>query len=100
MTGATPHDAPQWLWLHAEDNVAMALSDFAEGSVIDVGGTQIVFADAVAYGHKFAVKRIPAGEPVVKFAETIGVAKRDIEVGEHAHVHNIRSLRAGGDSHA
>ncbi len=74
----------------------MALSDFSQGSAIDVGGTRIVFADDVAYGHKFAVKRIPADDPVVKFAETIGAAKRDINVGEHVHVHNIRSLRAGG----
>lgn len=95
MTGAVSPEAPQWLWLHAEDNVAMALSDFTKGSAIEVGNTRITFVDDIAYGHKFAVKRIAAEAPVIKFAETIGVAKRNIDVGEHVHVHNIRSLRAG-----
>lgn len=72
----------------------MALSDFTKGSSIDVEGNRIVFRDDVEYGHKFAVRKIPAGEPVIKFAETIGIAKRDIDVGEHAHVHNVQSLRA------
>lgn len=88
-------EAPKWLWLHEEDNVAMALSDFAAGSTVTVNGTSIVFADPVPYGHKFAVKLIGADEPVIKFAETIGAAKRAINIGEHVHVHNIRSLRGG-----
>ncbi|MEC5325778.1 UxaA family hydrolase [Aurantimonas sp. A3-2-R12] len=95
MTGAVSPEAPLWLWLHAEDNVAMALSDFTQGSAIEVGDTRITFADDIAYGHKFAVRRIAAEAPVIKFAETIGVAKRNIDVGEHVHVHNISSLRAG-----
>jgi hypothetical protein len=94
MRAATTLEPPNWLWLHAEDNVAMALSDFAKGSAIDVKGTNIVFQDSVEYGHKFAVRKIAAGEPVIKFAETIGVAKRDISIGEHVHVHNVQSLRA------
>lgn len=93
MTSAS--EAPKWLWLHEEDNVAMALSDFPAGSTIIVNGTSIVFADAVPYGHKFAVKRIGTDEPVIKFSETIGAAKRAINIGEHVHVHNFRSLRGG-----
>jgi hypothetical protein len=95
VTGAKKTPEPKkWLWLHQEDNVAMALSDFTKGSSVDVEGTKIVFKDAVAYGHKFAVKKIPTGKPVIKFAETIGVAKSDIGIGEHVHVHNVQSLRA------
>ncbi len=92
-TTATP-EPPKWLWLHDEDNVAMSLSDFARGDKVDVKGTSIVFADAVEYGHKFAVRKIAAGAPVIKFAESIGVARRDIGIGEHVHVHNVQSLRA------
>jgi len=87
--------APRWLWLHEEDNVAMALSDFAAGDTVTVNGTPVTFADAVPYGHKFAVRRIGADDAVIKFAETIGAAKRAIDIGEHVHVHNIRSLRGG-----
>jgi hypothetical protein len=94
MTASVTLEPPKWLWLHAEDNVAMALSDFTKGSSIDVDGINVVFHDDVEYGHKFALREIPTGEPVIKFAETIGVAKREIRVGEHVHVHNVQSLRA------
>lgn len=93
MTAGSAADAPQWLWLHNGDNVAMALEDFSAGASIDLGETRIVLVDAVAYGHKFAVRDIAAQKPVVKFDETIGVASRDIAAGEHVHVHNVKSLR-------
>lgn len=88
-------EAPKWLWLHEEDNVVMALSDFDPGSTVTVDGTTIVLLDIVPYGHKFAVKPIFADGLVIKFAETIGAAKRGINIGEHVHVHNIKSLRGG-----
>ena len=87
-------EANRWLWLHREDNVAVALSDFKKGDTVRVDDAEIVLADAVDYGHKFAVRPIRGGEPVVKFAETIGLAARDITAGEHVHVHNVRSTRA------
>lgn len=91
----TPAPGPKkWLWLHREDNVAMSLSDFSKGNVVQIDGSEIVLKDAVEYGHKFALKNIRAGEPIIKYAETIGVAGRDISAGEHVHVHNVKSLRA------
>ena len=68
-------------------------------NLADVGNTvaasiPIVLKDAVEYGHKFAVRNIREGQPVTKYAETIGLASRDISAGEHVHVHNVKSLRA------
>jgi altronate hydrolase len=93
MTAAAP-GAKKWLWLHREDNVAMSLFDFSKGNTVEIDGKTIVLKDPVEYGHKFAVRDLREGEPVVKFAETIGVAGRDIAAGEHVHVHNVKSLRA------
>jgi len=84
----------QWLWLHKEDNVAMALSDFAAGAALSIEGNSVTLKDAVEYGHKFSLVAIPKGEDVIKYSETIGVASRDIAAGEHVHVHNVQSLRA------
>jgi Altronate dehydratase len=74
----------------------MALADFSAGTALDLRGTPIVLADDIAYGHKFAVCPIAAGQPVIKFDETIGEASCDIAAGAHVHVHNVRSLRGGG----
>jgi len=84
----------KWLRLHHEDNVAMALADFAAGSTVEVDNAKITIKSPVEYGHKFAVTSIHEGEPVIKFAERIGVASRDIAAGEHVHVHNVKSERA------
>lgn len=41
--------------------------------------------------HKAAVKEVRAGDLVYKYCEIIGVAKKDIAVGEHVHTQNIKS---------
>ena len=94
MTTAASPEPKKALWLHKEDNVAVALSDFSKDSAVQVGGLEITLRDPVDYGHKFAVKDIRQGEPIIKYAEKIGVAGRDILCGEHVHVHNVKSLRA------
>lgn len=94
MTTPPSPEPRKWLWLHGEDNVAVALYDFSKGDVVQLADAEIALKDAIEYGHKFAVRSVREGEPVVKFAETIGVANRDISAGEHVHVHNVKSLRA------
>ena len=42
-----------------------------------------------ADGHKYARRPIKSGENVVKYGMPIGHATRDIEPGEHVHVHNL-----------
>lgn len=94
MSDTPSRDVRKWLWLHREDNVAMALADFSAGSTVEIDNTKITIKSPVEYGHKFAVTTIREGDPVIKFAERIGVASRDIAAGEHVHVHNIKSERA------
>jgi altronate dehydratase len=52
--------------------------------------------DPLAVGHKMAIRAIPAGAPVHKYGQIIGLATRDIFAGEHVHSHNL----AIGDIHA
>lgn len=94
MTDNKEPESKTWLWLHREDNVAMSLFDYRSGEVVRIDGRDIALRNPVEYGHKFALVDIAEGQPVVKYAETIGVATRDIAAGEHVHVHNVRSLRA------
>jgi altronate dehydratase small subunit len=83
------------------DNVATALKDLPEGSVartrVEDGMVEVPVAEAIPYGHKFALKTIYAGKSVVKYGEIIGSATRTIAVGQHAHVQNIESNRGRGD---
>jgi (2R)-sulfolactate sulfo-lyase subunit alpha len=47
----------------------------------------------VPIGHKVATSEIKKGDTVIKYGFDIGKAVADIKVGEHAHVHNIKTKR-------
>ena len=50
-------------------------------------------ASDIPIGHKLAIKPMKAGDTVVKYGVDIGRVVADIAVGEHAHVHNIKTKR-------
>ena len=84
-----------------KDNVATALRHLEQGNSIRVemeGFTiDVTLAQAILLGHKFALKDIEPGQPIIKYGETIGLATRKIVKGEHTHVHNVEGLRGRGD---
>ncbi len=55
----------------------------------------IVFraANNIPIGHKLAIRPMKNGDTVIKYGVDIGLAVEDIAVGEHAHVHNIKTKR-------
>ena len=50
-------------------------------------------ASDIPIGHKLAIKPMKAGDTVLKYGVDIGRVVADIAVGEHAHVHNIKTKR-------
>ena len=50
-------------------------------------------ASDIPIGHKLAIKAMQTGETVIKYGVDIGRVVADISVGEHAHVHNIKTKR-------
>ena len=82
--------------LDPADDVAVALRDVAAGTVRVRQGERIrdvVLKTPIALGHKLALRQLSAGDAVRKYGQPIGAATAPIAVGEHVHVHNLRSLR-------
>ena len=77
--------------IHPSDNVAVALADIAAGESLPFADGSVTAVEAVARGHKIALRAIAAGEPVVKYGNAIGLAKTDIAPGQWVHVHNVRT---------
>ena len=73
--------------LHEDDNIAVVMGGVSRGEEIPSFGAKA--KNAVPRGHKAAIVPIRAGAQVVKYGQIIGVAERDIEAGEHVHVHNV-----------
>ena len=47
----------------------------------------------IPIGHKLAIKALANGATVIKYGVDIGRVVAPIQVGEHAHVHNIKTKR-------
>jgi altronate dehydratase small subunit len=89
------------LIIHPDDNVATALRPLAAGEIIGVsaGGQErsVKLLQPIPFGHKFALRDIPAGENVIKYGEKIGLAAAAISRGGHVHIHNVEGSRGRGD---
>lgn len=83
-----------------EDDVAVALRPLAAGEEALVDGRIVPLRDAIAPGHKFAVVPVASGAPVHRYRAPIGVATRDIAVGDHVHTHNLRTALSGERAYA
>jgi len=82
---ATPEVSPV-LRLHPNDDVVIARRQLVSGTPLPGGVTVI---GLVPPGHKVAARAIRAGAAVRRYDQIIGFAKRDIQAGEHVHLHNL-----------
>ena len=89
------------LVVNKKDNVATALRGLESGDSVRVEvenrAVEVVLSQAIPFGHKFALKDIDCGEPIIKYGEKIGLASLKITRGEHVHLHNVEGFRGRGD---
>lgn len=79
------------LRIAAQDNVLVLLRPLSAGERVRLGGRTVLNLSPLGLGHKIAARDITAGEKIIKYGAPIGSAIRDIALGEHVHLHNIRS---------
>ncbi len=77
--------------IHPSDLVAVALTPLSAGAKIQAGEQTVTLLEDIPQGHKFALSAIPAGNPIIKYGNPIGVAKQDIPTGSWVHIHNIKT---------
>ncbi len=75
--------------LNPADPVGVAKIDLAEGMNLEQEEYRLVVRQVVPNGHKIALRAVSAGEVVRKYGQVIGVARCDIQPGEHVHTHNL-----------
>ena len=90
--------------IDTKDNVAVAIAELSAGSTISFLDPQekrytFTLHDDIPLYHKFSICAIEDGRPVIKYGQTIGLARGDIVQGAHVHLHNVASLdrRSGKD---
>jgi len=73
-------DSPRYLRLHEADNVAVIVNDggVSPGTVF---GDGLRVRDAIPQSHKVALRPIAKGEPVLRYGQVIGSARRALAEG-------------------
>lgn len=79
------------LLLSPLDNVFVLRGAIQAGEHILVRGAQVSFKERIGIGHKLARTRILTGSKVLKYGAPIGSATRDVSIGEHVHISNLKS---------
>jgi len=96
-----------FLKIHDNDNVVVALNNLPAGEIIRVQGREnsagqsgsegqegpamleITALEEIPAGHKMAIYDIPKGGEVIKYGYRIGNAKEAIRAGAWIHTHNV-----------
>ena len=82
---------PEFIHIHPEDNVAVALRAIAAGTEF-MGVTARV---DIPQGHKMALKALEANDQVMKYGFSIGHATAAITPGDWVHTHNMKTNLSG-----
>lgn len=77
------------LQLNQKDNIVCALSPLKPKQKIEIKGKEIEVLSDIPVGHKISINKIKKGDSIIKYGQIIGFANKDIEIGEHVHVHNV-----------
>lgn len=81
----------KYIKIHPDDKVAVALSPLEAGTVVTIDKQTLTLTEDIPQGHKFALKDLEAGEPVVKYGYPIGITKEAVKTGSWIHVHNMKT---------
>ncbi|MBR4060636.1 MAG: altronate dehydratase [Lachnospiraceae bacterium] len=81
-----------FLRIHENDNVVVALQTILQGTEIVLeDGRVVVAGEEIPAGHKMAVADIAEGTSVIKYGYRIGNAKEAIKAGDWIHTHNVKT---------
>ncbi len=78
-----------YLQIHPADNVLVALTDLAQGSVIQFNDLQFFLAHDVAPKHKFTINELAPGDHIIMYGVLVGKALTQIPQGGPITVDNI-----------
>ena len=81
------------------DSVGVAVTDIRQGelargrSLHGKAAPEVKALMDIPLGHKIALRDFPLGDTVIKYGCDIGKVVAPIKLGEHVHVHNVKTKR-------
>jgi altronate hydrolase len=82
------------IWLHPDDNVAIARQEIPTGTQLVLpGGNAVSLTRSIPAGHKLALELVAIGQIVRRYGHPIGLATMTIAPGDWVHSHNLEVPR-------
>jgi altronate hydrolase len=78
------------LLIHPDDDVLVALTDFAAGDSVTHAGEQLSLVTPIRAKHKISLRRFAVGDPITMYGVLVGRATRPIQRGEALSTDNVR----------
>lgn len=82
---------PDFIRIHPEDNVAVALHTVAVGTEFE----GVIAQTEIPQGHKMALLPLESGDQVIKYGFSIGHATAAVVPGQWVHTHNMATNLSG-----
>ena len=86
---------PDFIHIHPDDNVAVALRPIAAGTVF----AGVTATADIPQGHKMALAPLAANDQVIKYGFSIGHATAEIAPGAWVHTHNMKTNLSGEETY-
>jgi (2R)-sulfolactate sulfo-lyase subunit alpha len=93
-------NSPQFLVHSPKDNVGViVVEDLKSGTKMEGtvtendSDTAVTAKHDIPIGHKVALKDLRKGDTVMKYGEDVGIMTKDAKIGDHVHVHNMKTKR-------
>ena len=80
-----------YIKIHEDDNVIVALNEIKKGEEVVTGDISVTALEDIPAGHKMAIADIEVLGEVIKYGCRIGNAKEEIKTGEWVHTHNLKT---------
>jgi (2R)-sulfolactate sulfo-lyase subunit alpha len=81
------------------DNVGVATVDIKAGDKVKglfmdtQEPIEVKALTDIPLGHKIAIRGLITGDSIIKYGHDTGKVVADIKVGDHVHVHNLKTKR-------
>lgn len=81
----------EFIKIHPNDNVAVALRSLPAGKEEHLLGETITLFEDIPQGHKFALRSLNKGEQIIKYGCPIGILTEPAKPGAWIHTHNLKT---------
>jgi hypothetical protein len=81
----------KFILINKNDNVLVCCQAVKTGELIMFDGHEIQITANIDVGHKIAKTPLIKGSKVIRYGVPIGSSITDVAIGEHVHIHNMKS---------